>query len=110
MRHLESSDILSVILDPVKRVTGSGIVLDEESAVLENKKQRIGTVHSAPERYTITRAKGHNTVKKILTSSPVKAGDRILVDQYAGVSTYKEGEQVIHLIRFSEIIGIVTEE
>lgn len=110
MQHLECTDILSVILDPVRRVTDGGIVVDEESAIVENKKQRYGTVHAAPEFYTITRAKGHNTVKHIRIKSPVKAGDRILVDRFAGVTSVKEGDKTIHLIRFDEIIGIVEEE
>ena len=110
MQHLECTDILSVILDPIQRATGSGIVVDEESAIIENKKQRYGTVHAAPEFYTITRAKGHNTVKQIRTKSPVKAGDRILVDRFAGVTSIKQGDQTIHLIRFDEIIGIVEGE
>ena len=72
MRHLECTDILSVILDPVQRVSEGGIVVDEDSAILENKKQRYATVHAAPEFYTITRATGHNTIKHIRTRSPVK--------------------------------------
>lgn len=110
MRHLECTDILSVILDPVSRVTEGGIVLDEDNAIAENKKQRIATVHAAPENYTITRAVGQNTVKKILTKSPVKAGDRVLLDRFAGVTTVKDGDKTIHLIRFDEIIGILEEE
>lgn len=110
MRHLECTDILSVVLDPIQRVTEGGIVVDEDSAIIENKKQRYATVHAAPEFYTITRAKGHNTLKQIRTKSPVKAGDRVLVDRFAGVTTVKDGDKTVHLIRFDEIIGIVDKE
>ena len=110
MRHLECTDILSVILDPIQRVSQGGIVVDEDSAILENKKQRYATVLAAPEFYTITRATGHNTIKHIRTRSPVKAGDRVLVDRFAGVTSVKDGDKTIHLIRFDEIIGIVDEE
>lgn len=37
MRHLECTDILSVILDPIQRVSEGGIVVDEDSAILENE-------------------------------------------------------------------------
>ena len=110
MQHLETGDTLSVVLDPIKRVTEGGIVLDEESAIIDNKKQRLATVYAAPDKYTITRATGHNTVKRILTPSPVKAGDRVLVDRFAGVTTVKEGDVTVSIIRFDEIIGIVEEE
>ena len=46
----------------------------------------------------------------IRTRSPVKAGDRVLVDRFAGVTSVKDGDKNIHLIRFDEIIGIVDEE
>ena len=40
----------------------------------------------------------------------MKAGDRVLVDRFAGVTSVKDGDKNIHLIRFDEIIGIVDEE
>ena len=110
MRHLECTDILSVILDPIQRVSEGGIVVDEDSAILENKKQRYATVHAALEFYIITRATGHNTIKRIRTRSPVKTNDRVLINRFAGVTSVKDDDKTIHLIRFDEIIGIVDEE
>ena len=34
----------------------------------------------------------------------------MLVDRFAGVTSVKDGDKTIHLIRFDEIIGIVDEE
>lgn len=102
MQHLESNDVVSVIMDDTRRTTDSGIVLTETEAVLQSKDHRVGTVHAAPEFYTFQRGK-----KEIRTACPVKAGDRVMVDRFAGISTVKEGDLLITLVHVHEIHGII---
>ena len=104
MQHLETNDIVSIIFDDVKRATDSGIILTETEAVLESQEHRTGTVYAAPEKYSFQRGK-----KFITAACPVKAGDRVMVDRYAGVSSTEIDGVKIHMVHVHEIHGIIEE-
>ncbi len=109
MKHLESNDTLSVIIDDPKSVSDGGIVMTQTEKVLNNENQRTGTIHSAPEFYTIRRNKGEKVID-IRTPCPVKAGDRVLLDKFAGVVQTDDNGQKVSIIRMHEIIAVLEPE
>lgn len=105
MRHLQSNDYVTVIPDKPKQVTDEGIVIGQHAAILENENHRLATVYSAPEKYTVVRNRGGKRIE-ILTDSPVKAGDRVVISRYGGVGahTLDDGSEAI-IVRMHEILG-----
>lgn len=107
LRHLERNDVVSVVLEPLVRTTEGGIVLSESEAVVVGKHFRAGRVHAAPEHYTFSRGS-----KTITTATPVQAGQRVLLDRFAGVTKVAKDAQgnQIHLVRMHEILGVLAED
>lgn len=108
LRHLEANDVLSVILDDYS-MSQDGILLTKTEAILQNERFRRATVYSTPETYTLHRNRDEKKLR-IPVKSPVKAGDRVLLDKYAGITMFKDGETDVALVRFHEIVAILDEQ
>ena len=106
MKHLEANDVLSVLLDDYRKVNDFGLILTKEEAILEHQRFRTATVYAAPEHYTISRTREEKRMQ-IRVKSPVKAGDRVLLDKYAGITMATEHGKRIALIRFHEVVAIL---
>ncbi len=106
LKHLPEGNFLSVFLDPVNDMTAGGIALSQTIAVLEHQKFRTGVVYAAPEFFTFER--NH---KKVTTACPVKPGDRVLLDKYAGVGYHDlaDGRRV-NLFRVTEVHAVIEPE
>ncbi len=107
LRHMNSSDMFSIVIDELNRVTEAGIILSKAEAIEQRQDCRMATVLAVPDggMYTETRGK-----KQRLLPMPVKPGDRIMLSRYAGVDTIKEGGQNVSIIRVHEIIAVVEDE
>lgn len=106
LQHLECTDVCSVILEPLSQVSDGGIVLTKEESISASRFFRAAVVVSAPENYSFPRGE-HG--KRITTASPVKAGQRILLDRFAGITQVVKSDdgQKIHLVRMHEILGVL---
>lgn len=109
IRHNENTDVLSVIMDEPLVITEGGIILSKAEATMEVEKQRTATVYSAAEFYCYERVKSPTKTIPIRVKSPVKAGDRVLLERYAGLKHVTVGDQVITFIRYGEILGVIEE-
>lgn len=108
MQHLETNDVLSVILDEHQQVSAEGIILSKTEAILENERFRRATVYAVPEFYTHRRNKEEKVID-IRVRSEVRPGDRVLLDKYAGITMTKVGDQPIALVRMHEVVAVIEE-
>lgn len=108
LTHLETGDVISVIMDEAERVTESGIVVDEDTAIATKEGRRTATVYSAPEFYTLVRNRNEKRIE-IKTPCPVKAGDRVLLHRMSGVGFTEVDGQQVTLVRMSEVLAVVDE-
>lgn len=108
MRHLESNDVLSVTLDEYS-LSKDGILLSKAEAILEGEQCRRATVFSVPETYTLHRTRDGKELR-IQVKSPVKVGDRVVLDKFAGITMYKHGDQAVAIVRMHEIVAVLEDE
>lgn len=107
LKFIEANDFLAVKLDPPKAVSEGGIFLTQAEAILNNEQVgRTGTVYAAPARYTTVRNRGEKSIP-IIQDSPVKPGDRVLLNKFAGVMAVKDGDEQVYVIRFHEIEAVL---
>lgn len=107
LRHMNSSDMFSIVIDELNMVTDAGIILSKAEAIVQRQDCRMATVLAVPDEGKYTETRG---TKKRLLPMPVKPGDRIMLSRYAGVDTIKHEGKNVSIIRVHEIIAVVEDE